>query len=74
MTAITSLWFAMNHTPTCSIQTYIEHGTGRVELTLSLRGSGMEDAMLLFFYMPLIIASAMFQPTFERKPVNHQED
>ena len=34
----------------------------------------MEDAMLLFFYMPLIIVSAMFQPTVERKPVNHQED
>ena len=30
--------------------------------------------MLLFFYMPLIIASAMFQPTFERKPVDNQED
>jgi hypothetical protein len=29
--------------------------------------------MLLFFYMPLIIASAMLQPV-ERKPVNHQED
>ena len=29
--------------------------------------------MLLFFYMPLIIASAMFQPTIERKPVK-QED
>ena len=30
--------------------------------------------MLLFFYMPLIIASAMFQPTIERKPVDNQED
>ena len=29
--------------------------------------------MLLFFYMPLIIASAMFQP-LERKPVKDQED
>jgi hypothetical protein len=34
----------------------------------------MEETMLLFFYMPLIIASAMLQPTIERKPVNHQED
>jgi hypothetical protein len=34
----------------------------------------MEEAMLLFFYMPLIIVSAMLQPTVERKPVYHQED
>jgi hypothetical protein len=34
----------------------------------------MEDAMLLFFYMPLIIASAMFQAPVERKPVDNQED
>jgi hypothetical protein len=34
----------------------------------------MEETMLLFFYMPLIIASAMFQPTVERKPVDNQED
>ena len=64
----------MNHTPDCSIQTYIEHGTGRVELTLSLQDQGMEETRWVFFYMPLIIASAMFQPTVERKPVNHQED
>ena len=30
--------------------------------------------MLLFFYMPLIIASAMLRPTVERKPVNTEED
>ncbi len=30
--------------------------------------------MLLFFYMPLIIASAMLRPTVERKPVDKQEE
>jgi len=30
--------------------------------------------MLLFFYMPLIIASAMLQPPVARKPVSKQED
>jgi hypothetical protein len=34
----------------------------------------MEEAMLLFFYMPLIIASAMLAPPVERKPVDEQED
>jgi hypothetical protein len=34
----------------------------------------MEETMLLFFYMPLIIASAMLQPNVERKPVDKQED
>ena len=38
------------------------------------KDQGMEEAMLLFFYMPLIIASAMLQPTVERKPVDKQED
>jgi hypothetical protein len=35
---------------------------------------GMEDTMLLFFYMPLIIASAMLQPNTKVKPVKRQED
>ncbi len=30
--------------------------------------------MLLFFYMPLIIASAMLKPPVERKPVKTEED
>jgi len=30
--------------------------------------------MLLFFYMPLIIASAMLQPNTAVKPVKRQED
>lgn len=30
--------------------------------------------MLLFFYMPLIIASAMLQPHVAHKPVKKQED
>jgi len=30
--------------------------------------------MLLFFYMPLIIASAMLQPHVAPKPVKKQED
>jgi hypothetical protein len=34
----------------------------------------MEETMLLFFYMPLIIASAMFTPPLARKPVDEQED
>ena len=38
------------------------------------KDQGMEEAMLLFFYMPLIIASAMLQPTVVRQPVDKQED
>jgi hypothetical protein len=34
----------------------------------------MEDTMLLFFYMPLIIASAMLQPNTKVKRVERQED
>jgi len=34
----------------------------------------MENVMLLFFYMPLIIASAMLQPHVAHKPVDRQED
>jgi hypothetical protein len=64
----------MNHSAACSIQPYIDQGTGRLELTLCFEEQGMEETMLLFFYMPLIIASAMFQPTVARKPVDNQED
>jgi hypothetical protein len=33
----------------------------------------MEETMLLFFHMPLIIASAMFRPAVERKPVDKED-
>jgi hypothetical protein len=40
VTELTSSWISMNHTAACLIQPYIDQGTGRVELTLSLRGTG----------------------------------
>jgi hypothetical protein len=30
--------------------------------------------MLLMFFMPLIVASAMFEPRLARKPIEDQED
>lgn len=56
-----------------AIQCTYRAGTG--ETRPALRSyQGMEDVMLLFFYMPLIIASAMLQPHVAQKPVKKQED
>ena len=35
---------------------------------------GMEDTMLLMFFMPLIVMSAMFEPRVVRKPIDRAED
>src|SRR5579872_5433890 len=40
VTTITSSWFWVNHSATCSIQPYIETGTGGAERTLPFKGSG----------------------------------
>lgn len=65
--------------PRCGFenQTYMEKGRLRNspnEDALFAWDQGLEVVMLLLFWMPLIVASAMLEPRPAKKPVKRQED